>query len=165
VHEDLTGKARRPVAQVRPVGIGSDQAERLERPGAAIVRPAIVQPAAVEAHEVAEAPVAGVPGMPDEGGGGVGDPRGGLIRQRRYAREKSKRARIVVRAISVSAIRHGIDRVLHDPAIVCNPAHGLDAGASKRAESLVLPLAIITARGGSERDLRASHLPPSRRLA
>src|SRR5206468_1835270 len=91
-----------------------------EGAGAAIVRTAFVQPAAIITHEIAEAAILGVPGMIDEASADVGEAaiRVAIVSLMRKAREQAEGAGVVVDAIAMAAIRDAELGVLQYAAVI-----------------------------------------------
>ena len=92
-----------------------------ECPPVAVLRAAIFQPAAIEAHEVAKPPGIRVPGVLHErrepGRQGLGQV---LLAGTVERTGQQQRPGIVVDAIAVNAIGHGMDRMLEQPGIVAH---------------------------------------------
>ena len=107
----------------RQVGVAARTlAQRPERSSVTVFRAFVFEPAAIEAHEIAEPPCVGVPGMLHE--------RGEASRQyfgqtpltmiiERAGQQQS--ARVVIDAVAMVAIGHRMNRVLQQSGIV---AHG-----------------------------------------
>ena len=92
------------------------KAQRPQRVALAILRAGRVQPAAVEAHEIVEAPARPVEGVVEERrvGGGAGAKGRGIVAQLLQHHRQNQGAGVVVRAIALGEIRHREAGVLKD---------------------------------------------------
>src|SRR3546814_11195277 len=109
-------------------------AKRPEGAPIAVLRPPLLKPMAVIAHEIAEAADCGIPRMLDEAR--IAQGQRVVFRERPGVEtvQQHQRARIVVDAITVGAIGHDADAMLQDSEII---AHRADRSQRWRCEHFV----------------------------